>query len=509
MFPLRAADGARAERVARAEAALAELGLEGVERKYPWQLSGGMQQRVAIARALVSRPEILLLDEPFASVDALTRVELQDVLLRVHTELEHRLMTIVHVTHDIDEAVYLADRVLVLSPAPGAGRDDRRRAAPPPAGADAHPQLPEVPRRTQRDPLRDCQAAGPTIRRRMMNRRRKRPAVWLVCSGLVALVAATSAGGARAPAATRTRALTPVTVALLPIEATAQAFYATLVRWSEPAATTRVGAPRDSLRRHAGAADSWPGRCRSHRRAVPDAREGARREADHGRPRRRLPARLPQHDVDGAQGRRPRPRRAVPERDPGGVGVGRQEQEPARQERDLAVVLGPRPREVGGAAAAAPPAPRPPPPLRCSDREQPLEERAVALQRQPQVLGRDVVARAPLAFEARASLAEPARELLQELCDERVRLRDRLARLVDEPRLERAPALAELGRPLLREERLERVVALDGLRRDVLLLLPASVAIVRDQVRRRQPFVRHRVTSCVSRASSTSWNSER
>src|SRR5829696_7694813 len=117
MFPLRAADGARADRVARAEAALAELGLEGVGRKYPWQLSGGMQQRVAIARALVSRPEILLLDEPFASVDALTRAELQDVLLRVHGE--HRRVTIVHVTHDIDEAAYLADRVLVMSPAPG------------------------------------------------------------------------------------------------------------------------------------------------------------------------------------------------------------------------------------------------------------------------------------------------------------------------------------------------------------------------------------------------------
>jgi NitT/TauT family transport system ATP-binding protein len=119
MFPLRAVDVARADRVARAEAALEELGLQGVARKYPWQLSGGMQQRVAIARALVSRPEILLLDEPFASVDALTRADLQDVLLRVHTELEHRRMTIVHVTHDIDEAVYLADRVLVLSPAPG------------------------------------------------------------------------------------------------------------------------------------------------------------------------------------------------------------------------------------------------------------------------------------------------------------------------------------------------------------------------------------------------------
>ena len=99
---------------ARAEAVLEELGLHGVERKYPWQLSGGMQQRVAIARALVSRPELLLLDEPFASVDALTRAELQDVVLRVHGDFEGRRVTIVHVTHDIDEAVYLADRVLVL-----------------------------------------------------------------------------------------------------------------------------------------------------------------------------------------------------------------------------------------------------------------------------------------------------------------------------------------------------------------------------------------------------------
>ena len=95
------------------------MGLHGVGQKYPWELSGGMQQRVAIARALVSRPELLLMDEPFASVDALTRNDLQDVVLRVHTEFEHRRVTIVHVTHDIDEAVYLADRVLVLSPSPG------------------------------------------------------------------------------------------------------------------------------------------------------------------------------------------------------------------------------------------------------------------------------------------------------------------------------------------------------------------------------------------------------
>jgi NitT/TauT family transport system ATP-binding protein len=109
----------RAERAARAEQVLRELGLDGVARKYPWELSGGMQQRVAIARALVSRPQILLLDEPFASVDALTRTELQDVLLRVHAELEERHITVIHVTHDIDEAVYLADRVLVFSGGPG------------------------------------------------------------------------------------------------------------------------------------------------------------------------------------------------------------------------------------------------------------------------------------------------------------------------------------------------------------------------------------------------------
>jgi NitT/TauT family transport system ATP-binding protein len=116
-FPLRGM--ARSERAARADAALAEVSLQGVARSYPWELSGGMQQRVAIARALVSRPQVLLLDEPFASVDALTRAELQDLLLSIHTGREHGDTTIVHVTHDIDEAVYLADRVLVMSRAPG------------------------------------------------------------------------------------------------------------------------------------------------------------------------------------------------------------------------------------------------------------------------------------------------------------------------------------------------------------------------------------------------------
>lgn len=90
---------------------LSEVGLFGVEKRYPGELSGGMQQRVAIARALASEPQYLLLDEPFSAVDALSRAQLQDLLLSIWQE--HRL-TIVFVTHDIDEAVYLSDRVVVL-----------------------------------------------------------------------------------------------------------------------------------------------------------------------------------------------------------------------------------------------------------------------------------------------------------------------------------------------------------------------------------------------------------
>jgi NitT/TauT family transport system ATP-binding protein len=105
----------RAERRERAEEALKQVGLDGQGRRYPRQLSGGMQQRVAIARALAHRPALMLLDEPFASVDAQTRADLEDLLLRVRAEHD---MTVLLVTHDIDEAVYLADRVVVLSPAP-------------------------------------------------------------------------------------------------------------------------------------------------------------------------------------------------------------------------------------------------------------------------------------------------------------------------------------------------------------------------------------------------------
>jgi NitT/TauT family transport system ATP-binding protein len=115
-LPLKVRGQPRAVRAARIEEVLASVSLDGVGRRYPWQLSGGMQQRVAIARALAYRPELLLMDEPFASVDAQTRFELEDLILRLHHEFN---VTVIFVTHDIDEAIYLADRVVVLSRAPG------------------------------------------------------------------------------------------------------------------------------------------------------------------------------------------------------------------------------------------------------------------------------------------------------------------------------------------------------------------------------------------------------
>ncbi|WP_410638272.1 ABC transporter ATP-binding protein [Amycolatopsis sp. lyj-346] len=114
-FPLRWRPISRAERRERAAEALAHVGLSEVGGKYPWQLSGGMQQRVSIARALASRPALLLMDEPFASVDAQTRFELEDLTRRVQRE---QGSTVLVVTHDIDESVYLSDRVLVLSKSP-------------------------------------------------------------------------------------------------------------------------------------------------------------------------------------------------------------------------------------------------------------------------------------------------------------------------------------------------------------------------------------------------------
>ena len=94
---------------------LAKVGLADFADRYPWQLSGGMQQRVTIARALAAEPRVLLMDEPFSSVDALTRLELHDMVLGLWAQAR---FTAVLVTHDVDEAVFLADRIAVLSPRP-------------------------------------------------------------------------------------------------------------------------------------------------------------------------------------------------------------------------------------------------------------------------------------------------------------------------------------------------------------------------------------------------------
>jgi NitT/TauT family transport system ATP-binding protein len=114
-LPLRRKTIDKAEATRLVEEAVDAVGLTRFLDAYPWQLSGGMQQRVAIARALAYQPEILLMDEPFASVDAQTRGDLEDLVLEVRQRYG---VTVVFVTHDIDESVYLSDRIVVLTPAP-------------------------------------------------------------------------------------------------------------------------------------------------------------------------------------------------------------------------------------------------------------------------------------------------------------------------------------------------------------------------------------------------------
>ena len=139
-FPLRRKKLSKAERREVVEHAVESVGLASSIDKYPWQLSGGMQQRVAIARGLAYQPEILLMDEPFASADAQTRADLEDLALNVRHEYG---VTVLFVTHDIDESVYMGDRVVILTPHPSRVQEVLRIDLPRPRDQVETKELPE------------------------------------------------------------------------------------------------------------------------------------------------------------------------------------------------------------------------------------------------------------------------------------------------------------------------------------------------------------------------------
>jgi NitT/TauT family transport system ATP-binding protein len=113
----------------RAQALIDQVGLAGFEDSYPYELSGGMRQRANIARTLAIKPEIILMDEPFGPLDALTRTELQGMLLDIWSKLQR---TVIFVTHDLNESIVLADRVVVLTQRPGRLRNIRKIEMPRP-----------------------------------------------------------------------------------------------------------------------------------------------------------------------------------------------------------------------------------------------------------------------------------------------------------------------------------------------------------------------------------------
>jgi NitT/TauT family transport system ATP-binding protein len=144
-FGLRARGIPARERELRARAFINRVNLTGFENKYPHQLSGGMRQRCALARVLANEPEVLLMDEPMAALDAQTRQILQDDLLRIWGDGPAD-KTVLYITHSIDEAVYLADRIVVMSARPGTVKADIRNDFMRPRAAVR--EMPEFARRT-------------------------------------------------------------------------------------------------------------------------------------------------------------------------------------------------------------------------------------------------------------------------------------------------------------------------------------------------------------------------
>ncbi len=130
-LPLRLAGISKDKARPRIEEALAQVGLSGFAKAYPRQLSGGMKMRVSIARALVTRPQVLLMDEPFAALDEITRVKLNDDLADLQASLN---ATVVFVTHSVFESVYLADRIVVMAARPGRAFAEIGVEAPPVRG---------------------------------------------------------------------------------------------------------------------------------------------------------------------------------------------------------------------------------------------------------------------------------------------------------------------------------------------------------------------------------------